>query len=246
MIPLLTVLGVPIHTAIGTCLAFVACASLAGILQHVRQGSIDPVVALTMTLPAALTASVAARFSNLLRPAALHVLFSLLLVGIMAMYYFSPASRPLKTLPETPALVSRWYILHRQRVIGDLPYQYDFDVRKAMLSGIATGMLTGFFGIGGGVLLVPLTVVVLHIPLRVTAGTSLAVFVLPSVVGSFTHWLQGNVDVSLWLPLMIAGIVGSQVGARCVVRTPPARLKRLFLLLVFVGALLMMLKGLTE
>jgi uncharacterized membrane protein YfcA len=127
-----------------------------------------------------------------------------------------------------------------------MPYQYDFHVIKAMLGGMVTGMFTGFFGIGGGVLLVPLTVVMLHIPLRVTAGTSLAVFVLPSVVGSFTHWRLGNVDVSLWIPLVGAGIVGSQVGARWVVRMPPEMLKRLFLLLVAAGALFMMVKGVME
>jgi len=246
MIPLLTVMGVPIHTAVGTCLAFVACASLAGIIQHVRQGSIDPIIALTMTLPAALMASVAARFSSLLPPQMLHVLFSLLLVGIMVLYCFAPAVRPLKTLPDPPALASRWYVLHRQRIIGDMPYQYDFDLMKAILGGMVTGMLSGFFGIGGVVLLVPLIVVVLHVPLRVTAGTSLAVFILPSIIGSFTHWRLGNVDVSLWLSLVAAGMVGSQVGARCVVHMPPTILKRLFLLLVSAGAVFMMVKGLTE
>src|SRR5262245_52160070 len=156
MVPLLTVMGIPIHTAVGTCLAFVACSGLAGILQHVRQGSVDPVIALTMTLPATLAATVAARFSSLLSPAVLHILFSLLLVGIMVMYYFSPASRPLKTSPDTSAMASRWYVLQRQRIVGDMPYHYEFDIFKALLSGAAIGMLSGFFGIGGGVLLVPL------------------------------------------------------------------------------------------
>jgi uncharacterized protein len=246
MIPLLTLMGVPIHTAVGTCLAFVACASLVGILQHVRQGSIDPVIALTMTLPAALMASIAARFSNLLPPQTLHVLFSLLLLGIMILYLFAPVVRPPKTLPDPPVGASRWYVLPRQRIIGDMPYQYDVDLMKALLGGTATGMLSGFFGIGGGVLLVPLIVVVLHVPLRVTAGTSLAVFILPSVIGSFTHWRLGNVDVSLWLLLVMAGMVGSQVGARCVVHTSPAMLKRVFLVLVSAGAVFMMVKGLTE
>ncbi len=246
MIPLITVMGVPIHTAVGTCLAFVACSSLAGIIQHVRQGSIDPLVALTMALPAAVAATVAARFSSLLSPSMLHLLFSLLLVGIMVMYHFSPALRPLKTLPAASAMASRWYVLPRQRIVGDMPYQYDCDIAKALLSGIVTGTLSGFFGIGGGVVLVPLMAVVLHIPLRVTAGTSLAVFIPPSMIGALAHWHLGNVDVSLWLPLVAAGIVGSQVGARCVVRMPLATLKRLFLLLVAAGALVMLVKGLTE
>ena len=246
MVPLLTLMGVPIHTAVGTCLAFVACSSLAGILQHVRQDSIDPMVALTMTLPAALAAIVAARFSSLLPPSVLHVLFSLLLVSILVMYHFSPTLQPRKILPATSATASRWYVLQRQRIVGDMPYQYDCDIVKALLSGMATGMLSGFFGIGGGVLLVPLMVVVLHIPLRVTAGTSLAVFMLPSMIGAFTHWHLGHVDVHLWLPLVIAGIAGSQVGARCVVRMSPTLLKRLFLLLVSAGAVFMMVRSFTE
>lgn len=246
MIPLLTVMGVPIHTAVGTCLAFVVCSSLASIFQHVRQRSIDPVVALTMTLPATLTAMASAHLSSLVSRPVLHVLFSLLLVGVLAMYSLAPASRSLHTLPATSPTASRWYILHRQRIIGGMPYDYDFDMMKAILSGLATGTLSGFFGVGGGVFLVPLIAVVLRVPLRVTAGTSLAVFILPAIVGAFTHWRQGNVDVNLWLPLVIAGIVGSQVGARCVVHMPPEMLKRLFLLLVSAGAVFMMVKGLTE
>jgi uncharacterized membrane protein YfcA len=245
MIPLLTVMGVPIHTAVGTCLAFVACSGLAGILQHVRQGSIDPIVALIMTLPATLAAMISAHFASLVSRSVLHVLFSLLLVGVIVMYCLAPASRSLHTLPATSPTTSRWYVLHRQRIIGDRPYHYDFDTMKAILSGLATGILSGFFGIGGGVFLVPLTAVVLRVPLRVTAGTSLAVFILPAVVGAVTHWRQGNVDVGLWLPLVVAGIVGSQVGARCVVYMPPEMLKRLFLLLVLAGAVFMMVKGLT-
>jgi len=162
------------------------------------------------------------------------------------MYHFSPTSRPLKTLPATPAIALRWYVLQRQRIVGDMPYYYEFNIFKALLSGTAIGLLSGFFGIGGGVLLVPLMVVVLHIPLRVTAGTSLAVFILPALLGTFAHWHLGNVDVGLWLPLVMAGMVGSQVGARYVVRMPLTRLKRLFLLLVATGALVMMIKGLTE
>jgi uncharacterized membrane protein YfcA len=246
MIPLLTLMGVPIHTAVGTCLAFVACSSLAGILQHVRQRSIDPVVVLTMTLPATLMAMFSAHFSSLVSRPVLHVLFSLLLTGVMVLYYLAPTTRLLHPRPTPCAAASRRYVLQRQRIIGDIPYHYDFDMIKAILSGTATGLLSGFFGIGGGVFLVPLTAIVLRIPIRMIAGTSLAVFILPAIVGAFTHWREGNVDVGLWIPLVVAGIVGSHVGARWVMYMPPAMLKRLFLLLVSAGAIFMLVKGLTE
>src|ERR1700752_5107854 len=122
MIPLLTLMGVPIHTAVGTCLAFVACSGLAGILQHVRQRSIDPVVVLTMTLPATFMATVSAHFSSLVSRQVLHVLFSLLLAGVMVMYHLAPTARSLHTRSTTSATAARWYVLQRQRVIGDIPY----------------------------------------------------------------------------------------------------------------------------
>jgi hypothetical protein len=211
-----------------------------------RQKSIDPVVALIMTLPATLTAMISAHFSSLVSRPVLHVLFSLLLAGVVVMYRWAPAARPLHALPATSPTASRWYVLHRQRLIGDIPYHYDFDILKAILGGIVTGALSGFFGIGGGVFLVPLIAVVLRVPLRVTAGTSLAVFIPPAIFGAFKHWHQGNVDVGLWLPLVLAGIVGTQVGARCVVHMHPEILKRLFVLLVLAGSVFMMVKGLTE
>jgi uncharacterized membrane protein YfcA len=246
MIPLLSLMGVPIHTAVGTCLAFVACSSLAGILQHVRQRSIDPLVVLIMTFPATCMAMVSAHFSSLVSRPVLHLLFSLLLTGIMVMYFLAPAARLLHTRPAIPATASRWYVLQRQRSVGDMLYYYDFNMIKAVLSGIATGLLSGFFGIGGGVFLVPLAAVVLRLPLRMIAGTSLAVFILPAIVGAYTHWREGNVDIGLWIPLVVAGIVGSQVGARWVIHMPPVMLKRLFLLLVSAGAIFMQVKGLTE
>jgi hypothetical protein len=246
MIPLLTVMGVPIHTAVGTCLAFVACSGLAGILQHLRQKSIDPIVALIMTLPATLTAMVSAHFSSLVSRPVLHVLFSLLLAGVVAIYRWAPTTPSLHTLSAPSPTASRWYILQRQRLIRDIPYQYNCHILKAILGGTVTGALSGFFGIGGGVFLVPLIAVVLRVPPRVTAGTSLAVFIPPAIFGAFKHWHQGNVDVGLWLPLVIAGIIGTQVGARCVVHLHPEVLKRLFVLLVSAGAVFMMAKGLTE
>lgn len=246
MIPLLTLMGVPIHTAVGTCLAFVACSSLAALLQHARQGSIDPIVAVTMTLPAALSANVAARFASGVAPAILHLLFSGLLVTILLMYYFSPvASGRTPQLVAAP-LSTSWYVLQRHRTVRGAHFHYTFHLPKAILSGVATGLLSGFFGIGGGVFLVPLTAVVLRIPLQVTAGTTLAIFLLPAIVGSVTHWRLGNVDVGLWLPLVVAGIIGGQFGARYVVRLPVVLLKRLFLLLVCAGAVFMLAKGLTE
>ncbi|MGE3539295.1 MAG: sulfite exporter TauE/SafE family protein [Candidatus Tectimicrobiota bacterium] len=246
MIPLLTLMGTPIHTAVGTCLAFVACSSLATLLQHIRQGSIDPLVALTMTIPAALFANIGAHFASTLAPATLHILFGCLLIAIMLMYHFAPATHMAAAPTGMMPSARRWYLLQRQRAVRDHLLCYEFHLPKALLSGIATGLLAGFFGIGGGVFLVPLLVVILHVPLPITAGTTLAIFLLPAIVGSVTHWRLGHVDIGLWIPLVLAGILGGQLGARYVVCLSAVLIKRLFLLMVASGALFMLSKGLRE
>jgi hypothetical protein len=244
LVPLLTILGQPIHTAIGTSLAFVACSSLAGIVQHVRQGSMDLLVALTIALPAALMANSGAYFAGRLPPSTLSLLFACLLVGILVLYAVAPAARPPTPDPHVPPTAFPWYVLRRQRVIADTIYTYHVNVLKAVASGLTTGLLTGFFGVGGGFVLVPVAVVILHIPVRVTIGTSLAVLVLPAWVGTVTHWRLGHVDVGVWIPLVIAGILTSQFGARYVVHLSPALIKRFFLGLLAIGALFMLAKGL--
>jgi uncharacterized membrane protein YfcA len=244
LIPLLILTGVPIHTAVGTCLAFIACASMAGVVQHARQGSIDPLVALTLTLPEAVMANVGARFSGLVSPALLFFLFGILLLSVMSIYYFAPLPRSQEAHHDTPTDSLPWYILHRCRVVANVSYSYDVNVIKAVISGLCTGTLTGFFGVGGGFLLVPLAVIVLHVPLRVTIGTCLAVIILPAWIGTLAHWQLGHVDFGLWAPLVVTGVVGSQFGARCVVRFRPELLKHLFLLLMLAGALYMLANGL--
>lgn len=247
MIPLLTLMGVPMHTAVGTCLAFVACVSSTALLQHLRQHSIDRVIALTMAAPAILMAMVAAHWTTLLAPAVLHLLFSLLLLVILLVYSLVPLPSATTALSAPPPdQSSPWHRVLRQRTIGPLTYHYDCHLIKAILGGAMTGTLSGLFGIGGGVFLVPMLVVGLRVPIAVTAGTSLAVFLLPALLGSFTHWRLGNVDVRLWIPLVLAGITGGYVGARCVVYVPPRWQKYLFAALVLAGAVFMLSKGLAE
>ncbi len=243
LVPLLAILGVPIHTAIGTSLAFVACTSVAGILQHLRQGSADMLIALVIALPATLMAIEGAYFSGLLSPATLSLIFTFLLVGVLLMYTFASSAKEFAPPAEVPAAGLPWYILHRCRTVAGTTYRYNVHLFKAVLSGVATGMLTGFFGVGGGFLLVPIAVLFLRIPLRVTVGTSLAVLVLPACLGTLSHWRLGHVALELWIPMVLTGILGSRLGAHYVAVLSPQLIKRLFLFLLALGAVFMFVKG---
>jgi uncharacterized membrane protein YfcA len=244
LIPLLTLMGVPVHMAVGTSMAFIICASLAGIVQHVRQGSIDLLVASTVSIPAAAMAHVGAQLAGNLPPWILHLSFGTLLCVVLGFFRLWPLKQLARTTMETPGKSSLPYVLPRRRLVANVQYTYHVNVILAVLSGLGTGVVTGFFGVGGGFVLVPALVLLLHIPLPVTIGTSLAVIISPALIGTVTHWQLGHVNVGLWCLLAASGIVASQVGARCVVHFRPEWLRALFQWLLLAAALFMLAKGL--
>lgn len=242
LVPLLSLIGLPIHTAVGTSLACIACVGIAGIMQHARQGSIDFVLAVSLALPASLMAGIGARFSGLLTPTALYFLFSLLAISVLVFFYFS-GTPPLPKSSRPRTAGSPLYVRHRDRAIAGTHYTYDVHVIKAGGGGLATGLVSGFFGVGGGFVLVPLAVNLLHVPMQVTIGTSLAVIIPASIVGAVTHWYLDHIHLQVWLLVTLSGIASSQFGARFTVQLAPARLKQLFMAVILGGTLYMLMQG---
>ena len=73
----------------------------------------------------------------------------------------SPPSRPGGRCLRHQSFLPCLYVLHRQRVVADVPYIYSINVISAMISGAGAGMIAGFFASVGGFLLVPTMVLVL-------------------------------------------------------------------------------------
>jgi uncharacterized membrane protein YfcA len=95
--------------------------------------------------------------------------------------------------------------------------------------GLVAGVFSGVFGVGGGVIIIPLLVLAAKMSHKAATGTSLAVFVLPVVLlGAMSHWRAGNVNVKA--SLIIAGslFVGSFFGAQISLGMSDAMLKRAF------------------
>ena len=80
--------------------------------------------------------------------------------------------------------------------------------------GLVAGLLSGAFGVGGGVLIVPALVVVLGMQQRLAHGTSLAAVVPISVVGATSYLIGGNVDLGVAGLLMIGTVAGAIWGVK--------------------------------
>jgi uncharacterized membrane protein YfcA len=77
--------------------------------------------------------------------------------------------------------------------------------------GIAVGLLSGMFGIGGGFITTPM-LIFLGVPPVVAVGTGTSQVVASSVSGALGHWSRGNVDIKMGVYLIIGGLFGATTG----------------------------------
>lgn len=79
--------------------------------------------------------------------------------------------------------------------------------------GLAVGLLSGLFGVGGGFLMTPL-LIMLGIPATVAAATDSNQIVAASTSGTYAHWKIGNVDFKMGLYLLVGGFAGGLAGVQ--------------------------------
>jgi uncharacterized protein len=107
-----------------------------------------------------------------------------------------------------------------------------------LVIGLGAGILSGVFGIGGGIVIVPALIFLAKMPPQQAAGTSLAALVLPlgAAVGAYTYYKAGHLELmpALWIALgMMAGaFLGSQIATH----VDALILKRAFAVLLVIMA----------
>jgi len=113
-------------------------------------------------------------------------------------------------------------------------------VRLALV-GAAGGLLSGAFGVGGGILMVPLLILVAGMDQRRASATSLAAIVPAALAGSLTYFANGEIDLLAALFVAIGGIVGSWIGSWLLRRLSLGWLRWLFVALLVAVAVRMVL-----
>ena len=102
-----------------------------------------------------------------------------------------------------------------------------------LVAGVMVGFLTGFFGVGGGFLIVPTLAIALAFTMRTAVGTSLAVITATSLIGLAVHLLAGrSLEVGVTTAMTGACVVGALAGAGLATHVPQRTLGRAFALLV--------------
>jgi uncharacterized membrane protein YfcA len=107
-------------------------------------------------------------------------------------------------------------------------------------SGFLAGVMSGLLGVGGGIVMVPLLVLVAKQTQHQAHATSLAAVVVMGAVGSATFASEGEVEIGLALALAAGSLFGAPLGARIMANTAEGPLKVAFGVLMLVVAGLML------
>ncbi len=93
--------------------------------------------------------------------------------------------------------------------------------------GLLAGVLSGLFGIGGGIVIVPLLILLVGFTTTQAAGTSLAALLLPvGALGALEYWRGGYVDLGLAVVLAFGLLLGAYLGARLGISLPAEVVRR--------------------
>ncbi len=109
-------------------------------------------------------------------------------------------------------------------------------VTKVVTAGTIVGLLTGFFGVGGGFVIVPALVLALGFSMPEAVGTSLLVIAINSCVALTTRLQAGSIEWGTVIPFTIASLLGVIVGSRLASTRDSSSLQRWFVALLVVVA----------
>ncbi len=214
MVPLLLLVArLEDRRAAATSLAAIVPASAAGVVTYAAHGDVAVGVALVVAAGAMAGSLVGTR---LLRR--LHVdVFRWLLAALLV----AAAVQMVVALPTRD---------------GDLSLTWA-SAGPLLALGLVTGVLSGLFGIGGGIVVVPVLVAVFGASDLVAKGTSLLVIVPTAITGTIANARRGMVDLRSGLAVGLAAAAASSVGALLAGRLSPRASAILFatLLVVFAG-----------
>ncbi|MEO6790323.1 MAG: sulfite exporter TauE/SafE family protein [Ornithinibacter sp.] len=237
---LVYLLGQDPRGAITSSLLIVGVTSLIGLIPHARAGRVRFGQGLVFGLLGTIGSFAGSRLSVKVSPSGLLATFAILMLMVAVLMLRSTPRASDDTSDEDPDGTESGFVVDQGRVTPSRSRAL-FHNRRRLVTLVATatavGLLTGFFGVGGGFALVPALVLVLDFPMAVAVGTSLLVIAVNSATALAARAHQATeLDWSLIATFTAAAVVGSLLGSRAVARVPPARLKQTFAILLVVVA----------
>jgi hypothetical protein len=226
------------HHAVGTSLATVSVTAISAALAYQRQHRLDPGVGLITAALSIPGATLGAYLTTLVEPQILRSLFGLVLLFFASNFLRRALSIRL-SLARPDNTSKGWH----RRLVDPHGEVFDYYVRLNWVPLLfGAGLLSGFLGIGGGILVVTTYTLAMGIPIHVAVATSMFTMIFTALAGLSVHISLANVIYSIAIPLAVGTLIGSQLGARLARRLSWRGLEAVFGSALIVVALLMILR----
>jgi len=212
------------HVVIGTTALAVALTAYINLIPHWRIGNVRWLPAIVFAIPGVVGAAIGAQIGKIVPGKQLLFLFALLMMSIAILML-----RPAKS--SAPKLVH----------IGQTM------IARTTPVGFLAGALSGFFGIGGGFLIVPGLMFATGMPLLNAIGTSLFSVGMFGTTTAITYALSGLINWVIALEYIAGGVLGGLAGARLATHLGKQKktLSRIFAGVILVVAIYMLSVNLT-
>jgi uncharacterized membrane protein YfcA len=102
--------------------------------------------------------------------------------------------------------------------------------------GLLAGLSAGWFGIGGGTIVVPALILLCGVPYHVAVGTSLALIIPISLAGTATSWKLNTVDWRIVFACAVTGMIGAVAGSYLIQKVPEMIARRAFAVFLLYAA----------
>lgn len=245
-VPLLTVfLGLPAVEATGLALGVVAASALYGAIARIMQKQILWIPALLFGASGMVLAPIGRWLSAMVNPTVLTVSFTVMSVLIAVRMLWQSYHHP----EQASVVRADGGLEAREPLLCRFSETQHFDWRPRCMAGlvsggVVTGLLSGFFGVGGGFLIVPFLNQLNSVSMRQAVATSLVIIAGISLSGFTMQWLMQPVDPMLLAPLAVSGIVGMIAGSILARRIAGVALQRIFALtIIAMAGLLLTTRG---
>ena len=221
IVPLLSILlGISVKKAVALSLLSILANSLSASVVFASRKVVDFRLGLILETSTMLGAILGANINLLINEATLSVLF-----GIILIYVSYRMIRGYSVEEEGEANLTR-----RNMSMG-------------IVGAFFAGILSGLLGIGGGILKIPILVLLLSVPTRIAIGTSMFMISITSVTGTYIYFSTNMIDFLLGAFAVIGAFSGAQLGSRISLRVRVKMLRSLFGFVLILFSILMFLKS---
>jgi len=231
-VPILMIFfGFTPQLAIGTSITAVFMNALSGTFSYITHKRIDYDIGLKFATAAVPGVLIGAVISQEFTFTSFSIIFSIILI-LLSFHLFSEKDISIirTKVPEPP----------EQRFLVDANgeiHKYAPDMAIGLTGSFFTGIFSGLFGIGGGIIHVPLMYSVLGMPVHIATATSHFILAITSLFAVIIFTGMHEVDLDYAVFIGIGAILGAYFGAKLALRTKPVLIKRAIAVCLFILAL---------